>query len=108
MVLQKFIQIGTKLAKYDAKAWDKLYFGIRKDIKLGIRTGGAIGGAIGSLLDDETTFLDDGISSPNEYVSKARSQYQARGRQTKRCYSKYTGKPIPCFKQRRSYFSKSR
>ncbi len=41
------------ISRADKKYWDKLYFGIRRDINLGIRHGLAAGSAIGSLIPDE-------------------------------------------------------
>ncbi len=71
MVLNKIIQGGVALSKLDKKGWDKLYFGIRADIKLGIKHGFGAGSIIGDLLNDRTDpFVEDGIPEKPRYGSK--------------------------------------
>ncbi len=83
-IIGKAVSAAYKLSKYDSKAWDKLYFGIRSDIKQGIRTGFGVGGAIGSFINDESNpFDEDGKipnASSNSYKKGNSRQYSSRGR----------------------------
>ncbi len=36
MVIRKLVEAGIRASRLDKQAWDKMYFGIRSDIKLGI------------------------------------------------------------------------
>ncbi len=68
--------------KLDKTAWDKLYFGIREDIKLGIRHGLGGGSIVGTFIDEDGTGVDGGqVQKGHEYApyqqDKTRGGYSA-------------------------------
>ncbi len=65
-------RMAIKLSKYDKRAWDKLYFGIRKDIKLGIKHGFGAGSILGTFINDESNpFIEDAPPLQQRNGSKA-------------------------------------
>ncbi len=59
-IVSEGIKIGAKLSKYDDKAWKALYFGVRKDISLGIKHGAGLGSVIGTFINDDSSPFDGG------------------------------------------------
>jgi len=77
MVVRKLVEAAVKLSKYDKRAWDKLYFGIRKDIKLGIKHGFGAGSALGTFINDESNpFLED---APTLFTPKSKTNKFKKG-----------------------------
>ncbi len=98
MVLKKIFDTAVKLSKYDDKAWDALYFGIRKDIAKGIRTGGGLGTVIGEFFRDESSPYDDTNGSvPGKRngtkAYKFRQKYSRRRVSRCNCRPKYRRYP---------------
>ena len=52
MVVRKILDTAVQLSRLDKRGWDKLYFGIRRDIKLGIKHGFGAGSILGDFLND--------------------------------------------------------
>jgi len=89
VVLKKALDVAFKLSKYDKRAWDKLYFGIRNDIKLGIKHGFGAGSIIGNFIGEETTEEGGGSVSQQGNGFKASSSYKTRSGRG-RSYNRYT------------------
>ncbi len=93
MVISKLPGLGAKLLKYDRQAWDKLYFGIRKDISKGIRHGSAIGAGIGSFINDSSNpFTEDAeipIQRSRSKTYKFCKKYRRFSKPRCRCRNKY-------------------
>ncbi len=103
MVLRKLVDTAVQLSRLDKKGWDKLYFGIRRDIKLGIKHGFGGGSIVGSFIEDDGGGTDeDGKiqqQTPSGKFNKTHSgyprwpyrQYSGRRRVNCRCrqYRKY-------------------
>ncbi len=99
MVISRVLPTVVKLAKYDQKAWNKLYWGIRHDVSQGIRHGLFGGGIIGNLIDDNPLDESDGQIPQKPSSSKYR---KARGRQTGRYRYRHQRKRRACSCQRQS------
>ncbi len=69
-------QVISKGLKLDTKAWDKLYFGIRQDIKQGIRHGLAGGSVAGTFIEEDGTGSDSG-QIPSGDAPTSRGKYKA-------------------------------
>ncbi len=95
-IIGKIVNTGVALARLDKRGWDKLYFGIRKDIKLGIKHGFGAGSIIGEFINSGSIFSGD-ASIP--FQSPSGSFPKARGGQAKFRYRRY---------RRKSNFSQSR
>ncbi len=77
MVIRKLVDAGIKASRMDKRAWDKLYFGIRKDIKLGIKHGFGAGSILGNFIEDGSTpFDENGIPEKPRYGPKTYQQRQ--------------------------------
>lgn len=98
MVIAKLGGTAIKLSRLDKRAWDALYFGIRKDIKYGIRTGFGLGGVIGSFIDDGSTPFDDQYGSIPFKSSKKTYQFNKKYRRfgKSRGSRRYNNKRRPC------------
>ncbi len=99
VIARQIAQAAIRVSKMDKRGWDKLYFGIRNDIKQGIRHGSAIGGVIGSFITGDTDTTGGGS------IPKIRSKFKAnkfrqeyRRRNIPRRYSRnsYNRKPCGC------------
>ncbi len=97
-LISQAVKAGTKLAKMDKSSWDKLYFGIRNDIKQGIRTGFGIGQVAGIFIDDEDEPSGDGSFRSYEASSKPQTYSRQAGRSTR----KYRNTRRSCNCKRRS------
>jgi len=78
MVIRKLVDTAIKLSRYDSKAWDALYFGVRSDIKQGIRTGFGLGTVLGSFIDDMSSPYDTGSIQEKPPSNKFRQKYRRR------------------------------
>ncbi len=88
MVLRKIVDTGVKLARLDKRGWDKLYFGIRQDIKLGIKHGFGAGSIIGDFLSNDSSnpFEDGSIPGKRpKYAANKFSQKYRRRSVPRRC-----------------------
>ncbi len=95
------VKAGVKLSKFDKRAWDSLYFGIRRDIKLGIKHGFGIGTTIGSFLSDGTNPFDDGTNVPSgKYNQFKKGNRRFRPSRRNRSNNKYCR---PCNSRKRLY-----
>ncbi len=102
MVLRKLVETAVKISKYDKKAWDKLYFGIREDIKLGVRHGLGGGSVVG-------TFINEGVEGPNagtipfKNVHETYKPNKTRSGRSNKYSSKYTNSCRPVKRRGQSY-----
>jgi len=101
MVAKKIFETAVKLSKYDKKAWDSLYFGIRKDISEGIYTGFGLGTVIGGLIEDwqgsgNDASLPPDVQTPYRFNQKGRRRFGSS-------YSKYRkyNSRCKCYKRKR-------
>ncbi len=70
-IIRKAVETALKLKDMDKRAWDSLYFGIRKDIAKGIQHGFGAGSIVGTFInDDENPFEDAQIFPPGRKLSK--------------------------------------
>ncbi len=110
MVISKAIQFGFKASRFDKKAWDALYFGIRRDIKLGIKHGFGLGSFVGTFIDEDGTGVDGGIQKNVGFTSdksyKTRSRFSDRftgKRKSAYCRSKIGRSDKSCRHRRSRY-----
>ncbi len=93
-IVTKAFSAAQKIQKMDKLAWDKLYFGIRQDIKLGIKHGFGAGSLIGDFLSGESPFDESGSQIPfkktNYPVSKKYRRFYSDRR---RCRCNFKRKP---------------
>ncbi len=80
-IISQAVKAGIKLSKMDKRAWDKLYFGIRQDIKLGIKHGFGAGSIIGTFIDDASNpFIEDAQVPVSRNVPKTYKQRKGNRR----------------------------
>ncbi len=79
-------QVISKGLKLDTKAWDKLYFGIRQDIKLGIRHGLAGGSVAGTFIEED---LDGSGSGTIQTINETGQPDKTRFRRSASSSRKY-------------------
>ncbi len=85
-IIKRVVTHGSRLARYDEFAWNKLYTGLPRHVKKGTRHGFIAGSTIGGLLSGVTDLSDDGTGTNNGFPSKRsqpytkRQTYSGRGR----------------------------
>ncbi len=81
VIVRKAVETAVKLSKYDKLAWDKLYFGIRKDIKLGIKHGFGAGSILGDFIFNQDNPLDNATIFPgNGHAASSKDKTRSRFR----------------------------
>ncbi len=83
-VIKRAVTYGSRLAKYDEFAWNKLYTGVPKHVRQGTRHGFIAGSTIGGLLSGATDLSDDGNirtdAIPKRQRPKSNKQYKTYNR----------------------------
>ncbi len=84
VIVRKLVETAIKVSRMDKRAWDKLYFGIRTDIKLGIKHGFGAGSILGTFINDESNpFLDETpsrVGPPAYKLKKSNYRFNSSGR----------------------------
>ncbi len=92
------------MSRMDKRAWDKLYFGIRRDINLGIRHGLTGGSIVGTFIDEDGTGTNGGqIQKPSSSKFKKTRRRQPVCRPSQR-----SNRASPCRRRRQSKFGRRR
>jgi len=96
---------GTRFARYDKQAWNKLYTGFPKYVKKGTRegfiAGSSVGGLVKGLTSDDGTGIDNAL--PKKHVRKTYPKRKTRSGR-RRFTNRYGGKCPPCNCRRKSYW----
>ncbi len=101
-IIKRGITHGSRIARYDKAAWNKLYTGFPKYVKKGTREGFIVGSTLGSLIQgtidlsnqgqQDTGTNPDGIPQKTKFRKRS-PQLQAYRRQSRkskcRCRKRY-------------------
>ncbi len=104
-VTKRAITYGSRFARSDKAAWNKLYTGFPKYVKKGTRQGFIVGSSIGGLIKGTTDLSDNGLPRDSAIPSKfskypSGKQYQAYNRYSRSTYGRR--KKCKCYSQRRT------